>query len=64
MVLCRAITALAVPPQQAKYISQLGRYFVSVPFLRKWGWLVRDCPEIFEGTNYWRGMRGERQLVL
>ncbi|KAL2019776.1 hypothetical protein VTK56DRAFT_9220 [Thermocarpiscus australiensis] len=34
----------------------------SVPFLRKWGWLVRDCPEILEGTNRWRERRGERAL--
>jgi hypothetical protein len=37
---------------------------VSVPFLRKWGWLVRGCPEILEGTNYWRGLRGEGPLLL
>lgn len=34
----------------------------SPAFLRKWGWLLRGCPEIFEGTNYWRERRGERKL--
>lgn len=31
-------------------------------FLKKWGWLVRGCPEILWSTNYWRRLRGERQL--
>lgn len=34
----------------------------SVSFLKKWGWLVRDCPEIIEGTNYWREKRGEEKI--
>ncbi|KAH8647846.1 hypothetical protein BX600DRAFT_518256 [Xylariales sp. PMI_506] len=35
----------------------------NVHFLRKWGWLIRGCPEIMESTNYWRQRRGERALV-
>ncbi|KAF0325268.1 aryl-alcohol dehydrogenase [Colletotrichum asianum] len=31
-------------------------------FFRKWAWLVRGCPEILEGTNYWRQRRGEKKL--
>lgn len=35
----------------------------SVAFLRKWGWLVRGCPEILKSTNYWRERRGEKKLI-
>ncbi|EHK16204.1 uncharacterized protein TRIVIDRAFT_163926 [Trichoderma virens Gv29-8] len=34
----------------------------SPSFLRKWGWLLRGCPEIIEGTNYWRRKRGETSI--
>ncbi|KAM5357695.1 hypothetical protein ACJZ2D_015996 [Fusarium nematophilum] len=34
----------------------------TVPFLRKWGWLLAGCTELLEGTNYWRTRRGEREL--
>lgn len=34
----------------------------NVPFLKKWGWLIRGCPELLEGTNYWREKRGEKKL--
>lgn len=34
----------------------------TVPFLRKWGWLLEGCTELLEGTNYWRTRRGERKL--
>lgn len=37
---------------------------VSVPFLRKWGHLLRGCPEILESTNFWRGKRGGKRLRL
>lgn len=36
----------------------------TVPFLRKWGWLTRGCPEIWEATNTWRETRGEKRLVF
>ncbi|KAK6213552.1 DUF3425 domain protein [Colletotrichum tabaci] len=32
------------------------------PFLRKWGWLLAGCPEMLEGTNYWRQKRGLPKL--
>ncbi|KAK1625748.1 hypothetical protein BDP81DRAFT_483586 [Colletotrichum phormii] len=35
---------------------------VNVAFLKKWGWMVRGCPELLEGTNYWRERRGEKKL--
>jgi hypothetical protein len=34
----------------------------SVLFLRKWGWLLRGCPEVLEATNRWRRTRGENEL--
>ena len=34
----------------------------TVPFLRRWGWLLRGCPEIVEATNYWRCCRGESPI--
>ncbi|KAH6886831.1 hypothetical protein B0T10DRAFT_515671 [Thelonectria olida] len=34
----------------------------SVSFIRKWGWLLQDCPEVLEATNRWRECRGEKRL--
>lgn len=31
-------------------------------FLEKWGWLLSGCYEVFETTNYWRVIRGEKPL--
>ncbi|RMJ27311.1 hypothetical protein PHISP_01825 [Aspergillus sp. HF37] len=31
-------------------------------FVRKWGWLLRGCPELWDSTNSWRLRRGERPL--
>lgn len=36
----------------------------TVPFLRKWGWLVRGCEGLIESTNFWRERRGDRRLVF
>ncbi|KAH6962729.1 hypothetical protein DER45DRAFT_624841 [Fusarium avenaceum] len=33
-------------------------------FLRKWGFLLRGCSEIIEGTNHWREKRGEKGFVF
>jgi hypothetical protein len=35
---------------------------VTEEFLRKWGWVLRGCRELFVSTNYWRGRRGEKKL--
>lgn len=32
---------------------------VSLPFLKRWAWLVNGCPEIITSTNHWRRKRGE-----
>jgi len=39
-------------------------YEVSETLLRKWSWIVRDCPEIIESSNYWRKRRGEEPIVF
>jgi hypothetical protein len=33
-------------------------------FVRKWRFLLKGCPEIFDATNYWRRMRQEDPLVV
>ncbi|KAM0428544.1 hypothetical protein ACHAPT_006904 [Fusarium lateritium] len=35
---------------------------VSVGFIKKWGWLLRGCPELIESTNRWRLQRGESKI--
>ena len=37
---------------------------VSTGFLRKWGWILKGCPDILEATNYWRQKRGETKLIF
>jgi hypothetical protein len=32
-------------------------------FVRKWGFILKDCAEFFEASNYWRRSRGEEELV-
>jgi hypothetical protein len=35
---------------------------ITKPFLKHWGWVVRDCDELLRATNYWRHKRGELPL--
>ncbi|KAK2052498.1 hypothetical protein LY76DRAFT_494357, partial [Colletotrichum caudatum] len=35
---------------------------VSLPFLQRWAWVLRGCPEIIMSTNRWRCRRGERPI--
>ncbi|KAI1126752.1 hypothetical protein F5Y10DRAFT_244255 [Nemania abortiva] len=37
---------------------------VSEAFLRKWGMLLRSCPEMVQSTNYWRTKRGLTALSI
>ncbi|KAJ6096997.1 Concanavalin A-like lectin/glucanase subgroup [Penicillium sp. IBT 16267x] len=32
------------------------------PFLKKWLWVVRGCPELMNSTNAWRAKRGEKLI--
>lgn len=34
----------------------------TVPFVRKWGFLLEGCTEVMQSTNRWRQERGERPL--
>lgn len=36
---------------------------VNDAFLRKWGYLLRGCPQIIASTNYWRTTRGEKPVT-
>jgi hypothetical protein len=36
---------------------------ITETFLRRWGWLVKGCPEIIWSTNFWRRVRGEKRLA-
>ncbi|KIW33924.1 uncharacterized protein PV07_00738 [Cladophialophora immunda] len=31
-------------------------------FLKRWGWVIQGCWELFDATNYWRAQRGEEDL--
>lgn len=33
-------------------------------FVRKWGFLLKGCPEFFDATNYWRRTRQEEILAV
>jgi hypothetical protein len=35
---------------------------VTEPFLKKWQWIVRGCPELMNATNTWRSRRGEKLI--
>ncbi|PSN66483.1 hypothetical protein BS50DRAFT_554818 [Corynespora cassiicola Philippines] len=35
---------------------------VTRTFLHRWGWVLKDCWDLFQSTNYWRKRRGEPQL--
>ncbi|OGE49149.1 hypothetical protein PENARI_c023G03904 [Penicillium arizonense] len=35
---------------------------VTEPFLKKWQWIVRGCPELMNATNTWRARRGEKLI--
>lgn len=39
-------------------------YEISESMLRKWPWLVKECPDIVKTTNYWRKERGEERLKI
>jgi len=31
-------------------------------FVKKWGWMFKECVDICQSTNYWRAQRGERPI--
>ncbi|RAH51702.1 hypothetical protein BO85DRAFT_524949 [Aspergillus piperis CBS 112811] len=42
----------------------IANWEMSEAFVRKWGWTVQDCPELFRSTNRWRAQRGEKLLLF
>jgi hypothetical protein len=41
-----------------------GGWELSEGFVRKWGFLVEGCDEMFAATDRWRALRGEDPLVV
>jgi hypothetical protein len=39
-------------------------YEASENLIRKWSWLIKECPDIIKSTNYWRRQRGEKAIVI
>jgi hypothetical protein len=39
-------------------------YEASERLIRKWDWLVVECPDIIRSTNSWRRRRGEKAIVF
>ncbi|KAJ5767164.1 uncharacterized protein N7511_004780 [Penicillium nucicola] len=37
-------------------------YEASEYLLRKWSWMIEECPDLVRSTNYWRRKRGEKAL--
>ncbi|CAI7589110.1 unnamed protein product [Penicillium glandicola] len=37
-------------------------YEASETLIRKWSWLVTDCPDIIISSNFWRRQRGEKPI--
>lgn len=44
--------------------SDVANWEASTGFIRKWGGLLRGCPELIRSTNAWRLKRGERTLDI
>ncbi|KAI3071518.1 hypothetical protein CBS147353_6424 [Aspergillus niger] len=42
----------------------IANWEMSEAYVKKWGWTVQDCPELFKSTNRWRAQRGEKPLLL
>lgn len=43
---------------------EMASWEFSVSFVWKWASLLRECPEILEATNHWRGLRGDEPISL
>lgn len=39
-------------------------YEASETLIRKWSWMLNDCPDIITSSNYWRKRRGEKPIML
>ncbi|KGO36853.1 Protein of unknown function DUF3425 [Penicillium expansum] len=39
-------------------------YELSETFIRKWSWIITECPDIIKSSNHWRKQRGEKPIVF
>ncbi|KGO67782.1 Protein of unknown function DUF3425 [Penicillium italicum] len=39
-------------------------YELSKALIRKWSWIVTECPDIIKTSNHWRKQRGEKPIVF
>jgi hypothetical protein len=67
--LCRDLMGFHTKPsEEDNYMLVWGdpwnpmNWEITETFLKKWGWLVKGCPEIIWSTNHWRQMRGQRRI--
>lgn len=67
--LCEDIYGLCDSPKEVGLISwgeawDPMAYEVTKSFIWKWSWILKDCPDLMESTNYWRRKRGEKPLTF
>jgi len=43
---------------------EAGGWELTEGFIKKWGFLVRGCVDLFEATHRWRDIRGEERLIF
>ncbi|KAJ5335453.1 hypothetical protein N7452_007856 [Penicillium brevicompactum] len=36
----------------------------STDLIKKWSWIMNECPDVIKSTNYWRKQRGEKAVVI
>ncbi|KAJ4321160.1 hypothetical protein N0V84_005512 [Fusarium piperis] len=67
---CDLLGVVSSPEQDEAFLIVWGDpadvygWEVSIGFFKKWGWLLRGCPELIESTNRWRQQRGEPKIVF
>ena len=67
--LCRDLMGFWTMPSEENCMLVWGNpwdpmnWEITEAFLRKWGRLVKGCPEILWSTNHWRLQRGEKRLL-
>ncbi|GKZ38321.1 hypothetical protein AbraIFM66950_010451 [Aspergillus brasiliensis] len=66
---CRDLMGFWTMPDEANCMLVWGDPWIPMnwelteTFLKKWGGLVKGCPEILWSTNQWRQLRGEKRLA-
>ncbi|EPS40353.1 hypothetical protein H072_5852 [Dactylellina haptotyla CBS 200.50] len=65
--LCDALYGLAGDDELTSFVVwgaawDKENWELSTGFLKTWGWLLGDCPDVLEATNCWRERRGEAKI--